>query len=250
MNIEDEKRIYNSIEVSNLTGETESYDNAFFPKIIRQKEFDLIHKLLTAYQPNLILDYGCGGGWLSLLMKKWGFNSVGMDVSKKMLKTAKVACPNSDFILCDATCLPFINSVFDFITGISILHHLDFGKSVVELKRVAAPFCRYLFMEPSLLNPISALGRRLFPMDAHTPGEKPFTPTNFRNALKMAGFELEIFFTNFFISFPLARLAKITGLNPPSFFITLTYFFETLMETLPGFNHLNANIVTLSKIRV
>lgn len=47
MSAEDEKRIYNSIEVSSLTGETESYDNAFFPKIIRKKFGKSIAKFLN-----------------------------------------------------------------------------------------------------------------------------------------------------------------------------------------------------------
>src|SRR5208337_1100043 len=94
-------------EVSCLTGETESYDNAFFPNVIRRRELELIEHVLRAEKPKFILDYGCGGGWLSILFQKWGFKSVGLDISRNMVKNAKIVCPNADFIVCDATRLPF-----------------------------------------------------------------------------------------------------------------------------------------------
>lgn len=245
MRMNEEMDVYNSAPVSSTTGETESYDNYFFPHVIRKKELELFHKLLNDRQPTLILDYGCGGGWLSLLIQRWGFTSVGMDISINMVKTAKKVCPNREFIVCDATHLPFVDTVFDFVMGISILHHLPFYAAIEELKRVSLPDSMLLFMEPSSLNPLSAFGRKLFPMEAHTPDEKPFTPGNFKQLLSLNGFYIEQYFTDFFLSFPIARLNKVLGLHPPSMFIKLTYYFETLMESIYGLKYLNGNIVAI-----
>jgi len=249
MSIQDEMRVYDAAKVSNLTGETESYDSAFFPNVIRKREFELIEQVLRAEKPKLILDYGCGGGWLSLFLFKWGFDVVGMDVSKKMVKSAKLVCHEADFIVCDAMRLPFRDGVFDFIIGISILHHLNLKNAFNELKRVSLARSVFLFMEPNSLNPLSAFGRRFFPMEAHTKGEKQFTPRYLKTALNLANFNVERCFALFFISFPVARFSKIAGVNPPLLLVKMTYLLETVMEKMPGIRYLNSNIVAVGKVK-
>ena len=89
MSLEDEMLVYDAATVSRLTGETESYDDAFFPNVIRKRELELIKRVLQAEKPQFILDFGCGGGWLSILLHKWGFSFVGMDISRHMSRTPK-----------------------------------------------------------------------------------------------------------------------------------------------------------------
>lgn len=245
MSIEDEIHVYDNAEVSYSTGETESYDAAFFPNVIRKRELELIKEVLQAKKPRLILDYGCGGGWLSLLLFSWGFDVVGVDVSKNMVKSAKLVCGEADFIVCDAMRLPFRDEVFDFTVGISILHHLDLKHAFNELKRISLTRSVFLFMEPNLLNPLSAFGRRFFPMEAHTKGEKQFTPEYLRSALKLANFSVERCFAMFFLAFPVARFSKIARMNPPSPLVRITYLFENVMEKMPGIRYLNSNIVAV-----
>ena len=245
MSVKDEIQVYDSAKVSRLTGETESYNNTFFTGVIRKKEVELIEQLVTVEQPKFILDYGCGGGWLSKWLLNWGFNFVGVDVSKNMVKNAKIVCPEADFIVCDAMMLPFKDDVFDFTIGLSILHHLDLRRAIDELKRISFVKSTFLFMEPNLLNPLSAFGRRIFPMDAHTEGEKPFTPEYFRSALGLAGFDVKECFAIFFLAFPVARFSKIMRLNPPPSIVKFTYFLEGIMEKIPGIKYLNSNIVAV-----
>jgi ubiquinone/menaquinone biosynthesis C-methylase UbiE len=249
MSIEDEMHVYDGAEVSRLTGETESYDNAFFPNVIRKRELELIEQVLRAERPKFILDYGCGGGWLSILLQKWGFKSVGMDISRNMVKNAKIVCPNADFIVCDAMRLPFKDDIFDFVIGISILHHLNLTRATDELKRISLSRSAFLFMEPSLLNPLSAFGRKVFPMEAHTEGEKPYTPEYLNAALNMAGFTVGRCFSMFFLAFSAARFSRIARLNPPSLLVKMTYFFEGVMEKMPGIRYLNSNIVAIAKTK-
>jgi SAM-dependent methyltransferase len=249
MSIEDEMRVYDVAQVSRLTGETESYDNAFFPNVIRKRELELIEHVLRAERPKFILDYGCGGGWLSKLLLKWGFNFVGVDISKNMVRNAKIVCHEADFIVCDAMRLPFKDGIFDFVIGISILHHLDLKRATDELKRISLARSVFLFMEPSLLNPLSAFGRKLFPMEAHTEGEKPYTPEYLKSALGLAGFDVERCFALFFLAFPVARFSRIMRLNPPYSLVKLTYFFEGVMEKIPGIKYLNSNIVAIAKTK-
>jgi SAM-dependent methyltransferase len=208
----------------------------------------LIKKVIDDTKPTLILDYGCGGGWLSLFLAQSGYNSVGVDISKNMVATAKTLCPTTDFIVCDAIRLPFRSDTFDFVIGISILHHLNLNEATTELRKMSVENSGFFFMEPSSLNPFSAFGRRLFPMESHTKGEKPFTPSNLKESLKIASFKVKKCFSTFFITFPLARFSKIAGLNPPSTLIELFYFFENVMEKMPFIQKTNSTIIVSGKI--
>ena len=245
MSIKDEIEAYSKAKVSVATGEIEDYDDAVFPNVIRKREINLIKSELEAAKPKLILDYGCGGGWLSVLLYRWGFNVVGMDVTANLLRKAKLACPEADFIVSDAEKLPFRDAVFDCIMGISILHHLNLEQGCNEIGRVSLNKSKFLFMEPNLLNPLSAFGRRFFPMETHTKGEKGFTPRYLRTTFKLAGFTVERYLILFFLAFPVARLFKIARIKPPSSLVKMISLFENVMEKMPGMRHLNSTIVAI-----
>jgi len=247
--LEDEVEVYDNVVVSCVTGETESYENTFFINVIRKRELDFIKRVVQERKPMLVLDYGCGGGWLSRLMRKWGFEVVGIDLSKKLVKIAKFVCHAGEFVVCDAMRLPFRDDVFDFVIGISILHHLpNMSLAFRELRRTSLPSAEFLFMEPNLLNPFSAFGRKFFPMEAHTTGEKQFTFGYFKSALLLAGFEVERYFAMFFLSFPIARFLKIMRMKLPLWLVKIFSLFEAFTEKAPVFRFLNSNIVALIKL--
>jgi SAM-dependent methyltransferase len=202
--------------------------------------------VLKAEKPRLVLDYGCGGGWLSKLICRWGFEVVGIDLSKRLVKVAKFVCREGDFVVCDAMRLPFRDGAFDFIIGISILHHLPkLSRAFSELKRVAVFRAVCLFMEPNLLNPFSAFGRKFFPMEAHTKGEKPFAFRYLKAALRLTGFTVEKYFALFFVAFPVAHLLKVTKMKLPPWMVKAILLFENVMEKMPFIRCLNSNIVAL-----
>ena len=248
VSLRDEIDVYDKAETS-LTGETVSYDAAIFPNVIRKKEIELIRVFLEAKRPKVILDYGCGGGWLSLSLLSWGFDVVGVDASESMVRKAKLVCHEADFIVCDAMRLPFRDKVFDCIIGISILHHLNLQKAFEELKRISLSESKFLFMEPNLLNPLSAIGRKLLPMEYHTKEEKPFTPGYLKTAFNLADFSLEKYFSLFFLSFPTARLFKVAHVTPRLSLVTVISFLESALEKLPGIGQLNSTIVAIGKTR-
>jgi SAM-dependent methyltransferase len=250
MSLRGEIKVYENVVVSCTTGEIDSYEPIFFNEVIRRREIDFITQAIQAKKPKLILDYGCGGGWLPRLICGRGFHVVGIDLSKKLIKIANSTCHEGDFIVCDAMKLPFRDNVFDFVVGISILHHLpDLRLALRELKRTSLPRALFLFMEPNSLNPLSAFGRRFFPMEAHTKAEKPFTFGYLKAMLILAGFEVERYFATFFLSFPIARFLKITRMKLPSWLIKIISLLETFTEKIPLLNALNSNIIVLAKLR-
>lgn len=246
MSIRSEIKVYDKAEIS-LNGETVSYDATFFLNVIRKREIELIERVLQTKRPKVILDYGCGGGWLSLILSHWGFDVVGVDASKSMVRRAKLVCHEAGFIICDAMRLPLRDETFDCIIGIAILHHLNLKRALRELRRVSLARSRFLFMEPNLLNPLSAIGRKLLPTELHTEEERPFTPGYLKTALELADFTLERYFAIFFLSFPIARLSKMTHVTLGLSSVRIISSLESVMEKLPGIGHLNSTIIAVGK---
>jgi ubiquinone/menaquinone biosynthesis C-methylase UbiE len=80
-----------------------------------------------------ILDIGCGGGYLSNLFKDY----VGIDVNKKAVVTAKKNT-NAEYILADATCLPFRSCSLNTCIAYDFIEHINNIEQVIaEMKRVS-----------------------------------------------------------------------------------------------------------------
>lgn len=74
-----------------------------------------------------VLELGCGVGYGSyFLLKKGAKIVIGVDISRRAIRLAKKSyrCESVDFIIADATNLPFRNDHFDAITSMGVLDHL------------------------------------------------------------------------------------------------------------------------------
>ncbi|MDI6846759.1 MAG: methyltransferase domain-containing protein [Candidatus Bathyarchaeia archaeon] len=248
MGLKDEIDVYDKAKVSVDTGEIEDYDAVVFTNIIRRREIDLIKSELQAIKPKRILDFGCGGGWLSKILASCNCEVVGVDVSRSLVNSAKRVAPMVTFVVGDGMNLPFMGGVFDAVVSIATLHHLDVKKGLKEVRRVLKNRGTVMLMEPNKLNPPSAIGRKLFPMETHTMGEEPFIPAQLRSYLEMQGFKIRSVQYFFFFSFPLARMLKI--LNSPTvprFLVHTVDAVERMFEHLPVLNSLNSTIVALAE---
>jgi SAM-dependent methyltransferase len=243
-----EIEVYDKSQVSVETGEIEEWDEAIFPNVIRKRLMDLIKVKIQSAEPKMILDYGCGGGWLSILLSGWGFDVVGVDLSAHLLKNAKLACPNAEFVVCDCEILPFRHAGFDSVIGISILHHLNLKIGCNEVKRVSSNEANFIFEEPNLLNPFSGIGRKMFPMSTHSKGEKPFMPKQITTALNELGFDFIEMNYLFFIAFPVSRVLRVTKIKLPFFIVKMFSLFERIMENMSYIKQLNSSLVIFGKI--
>jgi len=90
-----------------------------------------------------ILDLGCGNGRWFKLFKEKRVKYIGVDNSEKLIEIAKRNFPEGNFILAEATSLPFRNNFFDKVYCIAFLHQVPssfFRKKVLsEVKRVLKP---------------------------------------------------------------------------------------------------------------
>ncbi len=128
-----------------------------------------------------VLDVGCGAGALSEQLRRIGARSVlGIDVSSEEINEARSRCaglPGLRFEVHSAEAP--IDGTFDLIVGRSVLHHIDFRRTLpMWFDQNLAPGGRMLFMEP-MSHPLVLLFHLLV-RSAHTPDEWPLTPADTR----------------------------------------------------------------------
>lgn len=248
MGLKDEIDVYGQAKVSVDTGEIEDYNVVVFQNVIRRRENELIKSELQAVKPKRILDFGCGGGWLLRVLASYDYEVVGIDVSRSLISSAKRAAPLANFIVGDCMNLPLREGAFDAVLSIAALHHIDVKRGLKEVRRVSKNPCAVMLIEPNKLNPLSAIGRKLFPMETHTMGEEPFIPAQLRSHLEQQGFKVKLVRYLFFFSFPLARMLKLLNSPPiPRFLVHMVDAVERMFEHLCILKSLNSTIVVLAE---
>jgi ubiquinone/menaquinone biosynthesis C-methylase UbiE len=146
-------------------------------------EFGRDDEVAELYHPTgmVVLDYGCGPGYLTKYLIDQGASHVtGIDVSDGEVEQAierareNGIADRSRFLVADGHATEFPGDSFDLIVGAAILHHLDLRRALTEIRRILRPGGRAVFLEPLAHNPILRVGRLLTP-SARTPDEHPLT---------------------------------------------------------------------------
>ena len=123
-----------------------------------------------------ILDYGCGSADGGIYLEKLGANVVGVDVSEKMLESAKVLAREHGASLetrvVKGSSIPAADAEFDLIYGNGVLHHVPLDSAMPELARVLKPEGKGCFIEPLPYNPVINVYRRIADK-VRTVDEKP-----------------------------------------------------------------------------
>jgi len=112
-----------------------------FGRYADRLEKNLILNFLPEVNCRLILDVGCGTGNYSFMLARMGAFVVGVDTSLQMLAAAKERSKklqaHLEFILADASMLPFRMGVFDLTLSILALCFIDTPiNAAKEMKRV------------------------------------------------------------------------------------------------------------------
>jgi ubiquinone/menaquinone biosynthesis C-methylase UbiE len=144
-----------------------------------------IESFLGEVKDKKILDLGCGIGRDSISLALKGAHVIGVDISAKSIKVAKMFADymglseKIDFKICNAENMGFSDEYFDIIFGRAILHHLPrVEKTLRECHRVLRNDGKIVFIEPLKFNPLVSLYRSLTPK-RRTPTEHPFNPDEF-----------------------------------------------------------------------
>jgi SAM-dependent methyltransferase len=91
------------------------------------------------------LDLGCGEGRVARDLKARGYTATGVDASQTMIRLAREADPEGEYVLADAAALPFDDGSFDLVIAFNSLMDIDdMPGAVAEASRVLEPdgnFC-------------------------------------------------------------------------------------------------------------
>ena len=111
-----------------------------FPKL------PYIHELtrkFKKYQVKKVLDLGCGSGWLTIFMSKYGFDVTGIDIAKPAIELGKIWAKeenaNVNFLVGDLFNLPFKEGSFDAVVCNLYLSTLG----LIKLKLYSKKFTRF-----------------------------------------------------------------------------------------------------------
>lgn len=93
---------------------------------------------LLKTKPNTVLDVGCGeGAFIGVLKDKFpGCNAYGIDISDVGIENAKKRFPNGNYLVADATKIPFDNEYFDLVVSEGLLHIIEEENKIKILKEI------------------------------------------------------------------------------------------------------------------
>lgn len=108
------------------------------------EQFSLPLHEFEGHRGELVLDVGCGVGWLCEHFARGGARIVGIDLTEAGVRMTRERLRTfglSGFaVQADAENLPFRSGLFSFVTSSGVLHHTpNPGAAVAEIHRVLAP---------------------------------------------------------------------------------------------------------------
>lgn len=149
-----------------LSGKTEAnYYDIGFNNIIFNEMMNRIGNI----ENKKVVEFGCGDGWLTKLLATRGAKVWSFDISVEAVKRNRSFVNKlnlQDKVRVDqmaAESLKYDSNMFDLMVGNAILHHVDLGKTLKEIRRVLKKGGRAFFMEPLGHNPFLNLFRKVTP---------------------------------------------------------------------------------------
>jgi len=134
-----------------------------------------------------LLEFGCGSGFLTVLLAASGAKVTTFDLSPASVALTRRRCDENGFHdvvteVADAQDPPFEDASFDVIFGRAILHHLDVDRTAPQIERMLVPGGRACFIEPLGTNPLLAFVRDHVPYPNKNPvgDDHPFDDDELR----------------------------------------------------------------------
>jgi len=154
------------------SAQDKSKEIAFFDAHADSDEYDVFtpetnEKLIAAFirlsglpRGARVADLGCGSGVFTALLRRNGFDSVGVDISPKLVALGRRKYPGIELIEGDAENLPFESCSFDGVLLSGLVHHFpDPRRLAREVKRVLKAEGRFVAFDPNRMNPFMWLYR-------------------------------------------------------------------------------------------
>ncbi len=99
-----------------------------------------VTRKLKKYGVKKVLDLGCGSGWLSIFISKYGFEVTGIDIAQPAIELgkqwAKEDNANVNFLVGDLLNLPFEENSFNAIVCNSVLEHFRSDQAKIVFEKI------------------------------------------------------------------------------------------------------------------
>lgn len=87
-----------------------------------------------------VLDLGCAFGFTTRMLRRRGYDAVGVDRSPAYIARARRADPHATYLVADAARVPLPDASFDGVLLLDVLEHLpDERAAIAEVARLLAP---------------------------------------------------------------------------------------------------------------
>lgn len=136
--MEDNKALFKENSKINFNKQAEIYDEKGDGKFVAPMYGEIVNRIMEA-NPKKILDVGCGtGNVLMKLTTKKDFSLYGLDISEKMIETAKKNLEDkAELKVGDSEDMPWGDNSFDVVVCNASFHHYPNPEKVLlEMKRV------------------------------------------------------------------------------------------------------------------
>src|SRR5215510_606966 len=142
-----------------------------------------------------VADLGCGSGVFTDLLRQQGFQSVGLDISPKLIELGRRKYPGLELMEGDAENLPFESGSLDGVLLSGLVHHFPDPRKVAgEVRRVLKSGGRFVAFDPNRMNPFMWLYRdRSSPFYSSvgvTENERPILARETADVFRRAGFDV------------------------------------------------------------
>ena len=142
--------------------------------------YTCFQNLMSQLAYGRVLDFGCGDGWVSIMMAKKGYDVYGIDISIELINRARNMAlvsnvtHNTMFEEMTGEDLQFQSNFFDSVFGSAVLHHTDLEMALNSIHRVLKPGGTGLFIEPMNQNILLKIWRMFTPW-RRSPAERALT---------------------------------------------------------------------------
>jgi SAM-dependent methyltransferase len=179
------------IEFFDAHAAADDYD--VFTPVAKARLIDAAVRLLALPCGARIADLGCGSGAFTHLLRQGGYDSVGVDISPKLLAVGRAKYPGLELVEGDVENLPFPDGSLDGALLSGVVHHFpDPRKFASEVFRALRPGGKFVAFDPNRMNPFMYLYRdRSSPFYSPvgvTENERPILAGEVAEMFRQAGF--------------------------------------------------------------
>lgn len=210
----------------------------------QMREYEAIVARIAADAPGSILDWGCGLGQVSHLLRQAGLNVTSFDYRGDDAPDGEVALPQFPDVRAhlssDPRRLPYEDASFDAALSCGVLEHvLDPGASLDELKRILRPGgTLYVYKLPNRFSYLEKVAKRIgLYYHGAEPHELLYTPANARALLERHGYAIrELRLANMLpltLDMPLAQRPRV---------VSATWAANRALSRVPGLNRVATNV--------